>query len=124
MLVFRGLFKNNRSTMNKSYLLSLLTIILSANLSAHSGRTDSNGGHYDRSTGLYHYHNRGNAKTSPAKAIPAKATTTPAKASPAKAKASPAKAKASPAKATASPAKVKISPAELKTSLVKVKSGS
>lgn len=23
---------------------------------AHSGRTDSNGGHYDRSTGEYHYH--------------------------------------------------------------------
>lgn len=24
---------------------------------AHSGRTDSNGGHYDWSTGEYHYHN-------------------------------------------------------------------
>lgn len=24
---------------------------------AHSGKTDSNGGHYDRSTGEYHYHN-------------------------------------------------------------------
>lgn len=24
---------------------------------AHSGRTDANGGHYDRSTGEYHYHN-------------------------------------------------------------------
>lgn len=23
---------------------------------AHSGRTDSNGGHYDHSTGIYHYH--------------------------------------------------------------------
>ena len=105
MLAFRGLFKNNRSTMNKSYLLSLLTIILSANLSAHSGRTDSNGGHYDRSTGLYHYHNSGNVKSGSAKA-----------------KASPAK--ASPAKATTSLAKVIISPAKLKTSLVKVKSSS
>lgn len=26
---------------------------------AHPGRTDSNGGHYDRSTGEYHYHNDG-----------------------------------------------------------------
>ena len=25
----------------------------------HSGRTDSKGGHYDRKTGLYHYHNNG-----------------------------------------------------------------
>jgi hypothetical protein len=32
--------------------ISLLTIVASA----HSGRTDSNGGHYDRSTGEYHYH--------------------------------------------------------------------
>ena len=55
-------------TINKSYLLSLLSIILSANLSAHSGRTDANGGHTDKSTGLYHYHNKGKAKTSPVKA--------------------------------------------------------
>lgn len=26
-------------------------------LCSHSGRTDSNGGHYNRSTGEYHYHN-------------------------------------------------------------------
>ena len=26
---------------------------------AHSGRTDANGGHWDRSTGTYHYHNNG-----------------------------------------------------------------
>ena len=26
---------------------------------AHSGRTDSNGGHHDRKTGEYHYHNSG-----------------------------------------------------------------
>jgi hypothetical protein len=33
-------------------LISLVTIMAYA----HSGRTDSNGGHYDRSTGEYHYH--------------------------------------------------------------------
>lgn len=26
---------------------------------AHSGRTDKSGGHYDRKTGVYHYHNSG-----------------------------------------------------------------
>ena len=31
-------------------------ILLSPCISAHSGRTDSNGGHYDNSTGSYHYH--------------------------------------------------------------------
>lgn len=34
--------------------LFVVTLIFSA--SAHSGRTDSKGGHYDRSTGEYHYH--------------------------------------------------------------------
>lgn len=29
----------------------------------HSGRTDSNGGHYDRKTGGYHYHGGGNTKS-------------------------------------------------------------
>lgn len=31
---------------------------------AHSGRTDSNGGHYNRKTGVYHYHNGGNSSSS------------------------------------------------------------
>lgn len=34
----------------------LLTFVLALNCSAHSGRTDSKGGHYNRSTGKYHYH--------------------------------------------------------------------
>lgn len=36
-------------------LVVCLSILLSP-ASAHSGRTDSKGGHYDRSTGEYHYH--------------------------------------------------------------------
>ena len=37
--------------------LILLTLILSSMYCyAHSGNTDANGGHYDRSTGVYHYH--------------------------------------------------------------------
>ena len=30
----------------------------------HSGRTDANGGHYNRKTGEYHYHNSGRTRTS------------------------------------------------------------
>ena len=35
-------------------ILGCLLMILP--VGAHSGRTDSNGGHYDHSTGEYHYH--------------------------------------------------------------------
>ena len=43
--------------MTKRILLSLLVCVaLFAFASAHPGRTDSSGGHYDRSTGEYHYH--------------------------------------------------------------------
>ena len=37
-------------------LLLLVSIISLLGVFAHSGRTDSNGGHWDRSTGIYHYH--------------------------------------------------------------------
>lgn len=33
-----------------------LIFLLAIAVSAHSGRTDSNGGHYNHSTGEYHYH--------------------------------------------------------------------
>lgn len=39
-----------------SIFLVFITILLSVCAYAHSGRTDSNGGHYDHSTGEYHYH--------------------------------------------------------------------
>lgn len=38
-----------------AFLLAFL-LLLSPNVLAHSGKTDANGGHYDRSTGEYHYH--------------------------------------------------------------------
>lgn len=38
-----------------AFLLAFL-LLLSPAVLAHSGRTDANGGHYDRSTGEYHYH--------------------------------------------------------------------
>lgn len=45
--------------MRKIVLLFILFITFISNSFAHPGRTDSNGGHYDRSTGEYHYHNGG-----------------------------------------------------------------
>lgn len=36
--------------------ISFLICVISTIVFAHSGRTDSNGGHYNRSTGVYHYH--------------------------------------------------------------------
>lgn len=41
----------------------ILLFFLSSFSFSHSGRTDSNGGHYNRKTGVYHYHNSG-TKTS------------------------------------------------------------
>ncbi len=35
---------------------ALLCGILAFNVGAHSGGTDSKGGHYDKSKGEYHYH--------------------------------------------------------------------
>lgn len=44
----------------KKLLLVLLAFIMVVPIAfAHPGRTDSNGGHWDRSTGTYHYHNDG-----------------------------------------------------------------
>lgn len=37
-------------------IVASLIILLPASIFAHPGRTDSNGGHYNRSTGEYHYH--------------------------------------------------------------------
>ncbi len=49
----------------KKFLLTLLTITFMTNtISAHSGRTDSKGGHWDRSRGTYHYHNGGSTPVS------------------------------------------------------------
>lgn len=39
----------------KRVIYFLLAVFLSI-IPLHSGRTDANGGHYDRSTGEYHYH--------------------------------------------------------------------
>lgn len=38
------------------FLLTLLMLSSFITVSAHSGRTDGAGGHYDSSTGEYHYH--------------------------------------------------------------------
>ena len=38
------------------FLVLLFTLALTATAFAHPGRTDSNGGHWDRRTGTYHKH--------------------------------------------------------------------
>ena len=40
----------------KTVVFLLLLILFCVPVAAHSGGTDANGGHYDRSTGEYHYH--------------------------------------------------------------------
>jgi len=47
--------------MKTFFALFFLSISLIA--SSHSGRTDSSGGHYNRSTGDYHYHGGGKSKS-------------------------------------------------------------
>ena len=42
--------------MKKTFSVLLCFILLFCTASAHAGRTDANGGHWDRSTGEYHYH--------------------------------------------------------------------
>ena len=47
--------------MKRKFLKTFLVLFLLTSqfiliVNAHPGRTDSNGGHYDRSTGEYHYH--------------------------------------------------------------------
>ena len=38
------------------FVLLFILCVATLPVSSHPGRTDSNGGHYDRSTGEYHYH--------------------------------------------------------------------
>lgn len=49
--------------LKKVTLLLVLTCLLYGSALAHPGRTDSNGGHWNRSTGTYHYHD-GNSSSS------------------------------------------------------------
>ena len=45
-------------------ILLLFSVIFAYDLAdAHPGRTDANGGHYNRKTGEYHYHGGGKSRT-------------------------------------------------------------
>ena len=48
-----------------SFLLFLSLAFTALTSFAHSGRTDFSGGHYNRKTGEYHYHNGGHRSTLP-----------------------------------------------------------
>ena len=49
--------------MKKLLLILFITFGFISLVSAHSGRTDSSGGHNNRSTGTYHYHNSGSSSS-------------------------------------------------------------
>lgn len=58
--------------------LILATLLLISTLTtAHSGRTDSSGGHNNRSTGGYHYHNSG--YSTPSYSLPSYSTSSKSK---------------------------------------------
>ena len=61
----------------KFILLFLLLLLIGTTLTvnAHSGRTDSKGGHYNRSTGEYHYHHGESAHQHPNGVCPYQKTT-------------------------------------------------
>ena len=44
-------------------LMLISGVLLDDSAHTHSGRTDANGGHYNRKTGGYHYHNSGRSRT-------------------------------------------------------------
>ena len=44
-------------------LMLTASILFYNSAHTHSGRTDANGGHYNRKTGEYHYHNSGRSRT-------------------------------------------------------------
>jgi len=48
--------------------LSIIIFTINLPVIAHSGRTDANGGHWDRKAGTYHYHNNGNSNINTSKA--------------------------------------------------------
>lgn len=41
----------------------IVSFLFSFNVQAHPGNTDKYGGHYDKSTGIYHFHNDGSINT-------------------------------------------------------------
>ncbi len=51
--------------LKKAFLFLFLIVFFVSYSNAHSGRTDSSGGHYNRKTGEYHYHNSGYTKPAP-----------------------------------------------------------
>ena len=49
--------------MRKICCVSVMLVFLLTGVVAHSGRTDANGGHWNRKTGTYHYHNGGKSSS-------------------------------------------------------------
>lgn len=52
----RGILLTGDDSMRKWLIVLIMVMLMTTPASAHPGRTDGSGGHYDRSTGDYHYH--------------------------------------------------------------------
>ena len=50
--------KGRKSTLCFLVIFLLSSLITTSPIWSHSGRTDSSGGHYNRKTGVYHYHRK------------------------------------------------------------------
>ncbi|MPL66001.1 hypothetical protein SDC9_11669 [bioreactor metagenome] len=61
--------------MKKSIALFALLVFAATALFSHSGGLDSNGGHWDRKSGTYHYHR--SPSNTPTTVAPTTTTTTP-----------------------------------------------
>ena len=75
---------------------------------AHSGRTDSNGGHWDRKRGTYHYHNGGGSSSSSSSSSRSSSSSSSSSGS------SSSKSKSAPAKKTIRVSGVKVSRTTIK----------
>lgn len=53
----------NRSKVVNFFCVVIFLVLIPLTIFAHAGGLDENGGHYDKATGEYHYHNKENSKS-------------------------------------------------------------
>lgn len=63
-------FFSERGKMRKALICIIVIVFCTLIAYGHSGRTDASGGHRNRKTGGYHYHNSGRSTSSPKMSLP------------------------------------------------------
>ena len=53
-----------RKNIFSALMIGIVMVVTAVSVMGHPGRTDANGGHYNRKTGEYHYHNGGGSSSS------------------------------------------------------------